>query len=94
MSEMVYLLRSIGGWRVGCENHLEKAALVQLAINVGYVGTRLHYAPQHPDEGDLAFEVTDSGIEKVREMAVEYVAEEISNMRKWYRDNTSRPLAG
>lgn len=85
------LLQHIGGWRVGCINHTEVEALVAKAERDGYVGRRLHYAPQHPTEGDPAFEVTDEGLRKLRELAGADQAEDANRARQWYRDNTFTP---
>lgn len=86
------LLQHVGAWRVGSECHVEVDALVTRAERDGYVGRRLHYAPAHPTEGDPAFEITDAGLAKLKELAGDEAAAEALRIRTWYRERTSRPL--
>lgn len=83
------MLQSIGGWMVGCPAHNEAIQAVNYAKDHGYITTRIHYAPVIP-EGREAFEVTDLGIEKLRQWWGPKVAEDAAKQRQWYRDNAAK----
>lgn len=83
------MLESIGGWTVGCENHVANKANVDRAISEGLVGERIHRAPISP-EGWPCFELTDSGVGKVRALRGEKAAAYVTTTRQWYRDNAAK----
>lgn len=83
------MLECIGGWTIGCENHTDNRAAVDRAIAGGLVGERIHRCPIDP-EGWPSFELTDAGIEKVRELRGERGAMAAQKMRQWYRDNAAK----
>lgn len=83
------LLSSIGGWTVGCENHLDNMNGVERAKALGLVGVRIHKA-LIDSKGWECFELTDAGIEKVRELRGDAVASTAIRQRQWYRDNAAK----
>lgn len=83
------MLSSIGGWTIGCMNHLENAAAVERAKAEGLVGVRIHKAPIDP-AGWECFELTDAGIDKVRELRGDKAAADATRARQWYRDNAAK----
>ena len=87
------MLRSIGGWTITCENHQENKAAVDRAIAEGLVGERIHRCPIDP-KGWPCFELTDAGIEKVRELKGDAAAAGAEKQRQWYRENTQKYLVG
>jgi hypothetical protein len=88
-TDLGWMLRSIGGWHIGCQLHDEHASAVLLAEQKGWIGRRMHYAPAS-DEGVAAFEITDKGIEQLREWGRD--ADGAQATRQWYRDNTAAPI--
>ena len=83
------VLSEVGGWHVGCQNDVESADLVCIARARGYVTERMHYAPAIP-EGVAAYELTDAGIEAVRELCGEENAMYAERVRSWYRENATK----
>jgi hypothetical protein len=83
------MLRVIGGWTIGCINHEENMVAVERAKSEGLVTVRIHRAPITP-KGWECFELTDEGIEKVRELCGDKEAEGAIKMRQWYRDNAKK----
>lgn len=88
-SDYGLMLECIGGWTIGCQNHMENKAAVERAIAEGLVGERIHKAPIDP-KGWPCFELTDAGIEKVRELRGEKAAVGAEATRQWYRDNSAK----
>ena len=84
-----HILLDIGGWHVGCENAVEAAGAVELVIHNGWVTHRKHYARAYP-EGVDAYEVTDTGLDKIVEWGGD--PKEPIKMREWYRANSATPL--
>lgn len=83
------LLSEIGGWHVGCQNHEETAEAVALCEAKGWIGRRVHYAPVFPD-GVAAFEITETGLKQLEAWGRD--AKKVAEVRKWYRDNSAKPL--
>ena len=83
------MLESIGGWTIGCENHVANKANVDRAIAEGLVGERIHKAPIDV-KGWPCFELTDAGIDKVRELRGAVSARRAMDTRQWYRDNAAK----
>jgi hypothetical protein len=83
-TDVNFMLTQIGGWAVGCYNDREARQAVQYAIEHGWVGKRTHYCP----DGDTwpAYELTESGLTRVREVYGEKGFEAANRMRQWYRD--------
>ena len=79
------MLASVGGWAVGCENHLEQRALVERCEAAGFIGRRRHVVPVAGDPGWEAFELTDAGLERLRALCGEVVYRHAANSRDWYR---------
>lgn len=87
-SDFGLMLESIGGWTIGCRNHADNKAAVERAVAEGLVGERVHRAPIDP-KGWPCFELTDAGIEMVRELRGQDSAKAAQKMRQWYRDNAA-----
>jgi hypothetical protein len=87
-TDLVYLLREVGGWHVGSARHREAAGAVGHALRERLVGYRVHHAPAFP-EGVSAFELTDKGIDLVRKHAGEAAAHHAAEGRRWYRERTA-----
>lgn len=83
------VLWHIGGWTVGCGYHEEHATSVARALELGYVGYRTHKAPINP-EGWQCFELTDAGVEVLRQLKGEEAVTHALKMRQWYRDNAAK----
>ena len=88
-SDFVDMLVSIGGWTVGCENEVENATAVARARSEGLITTRIHKAPIDP-KGWECWELTDAGIEFVRQARGDKQAGIASRLRQWYRDNAAK----
>lgn len=87
------MLQSIGGWTIGCENHLDNLNAVERAKAEGLVGERIHRCPLSP-KGWPCFELTDAGLDKVRELRGPVAARKAADMRQWYRDNAAKFTTG
>lgn len=87
-TDLVWMLRAIGGWHVGCEIEREHIVGVQHAIDQGWLTKRIHYAPIIP-EGAEAWELTDSGLEQLRRWD-ERSAGGADQMRNWYRNSAKK----
>lgn len=86
------MLECIGGWTIGCQNHEENKDAVQRAIDQSLVGERIHRAPIDP-AGWPCFELTDAGIDKLRELRGDGAAIAAQRRRQWYRDNAAKYAA-
>lgn len=84
-TDIVYMLRVIGGWHVGCYKEIEASEAVSYAKARGWIHERTHYAPAIPD-GTQAYELTDAGLEQLRQWD-ERMAGGADQMRNWYRAN-------
>lgn len=91
-SDFGRLLQSIGGWTIGCINHIENTSAVDRAKAEGLIQTRIHRAPIDP-RGWECFELTDAGIEKVRALKGDEAAIAAKNMRQSYRNNAAKYAA-
>lgn len=85
-TDLISMLTSIGGWHVNCENHRQAIEAVAYADQHGYLTRRIHYAPMIP-EGVEAFELTDKGIEALRNWD-DKAANFAVKQRQWYRDRS------
>ena len=83
-TDVNHLLRWIGGWHVRSQAATDANAAIAYAVARGWITVRLHYSPAIP-EGQLAYEVTDAGIRRVRLELGEAHAEATEAMRQWYR---------
>lgn len=84
-----WVLSHIGGWHVGSEIDRDNAPRVREALALGYVTERMHYAPMIP-EGVPAYELTDDGLEQVRERCGELAYQSAVEQRTWYRESAQR----
>ena len=91
-TDLASMLRSIGGWWVGCSNDREHIVAVQQAIDAGWLQKRVHYAPAYP-EGSECWELTDSGLKYLGKIAGPECEEGADKMRNWYRDYLRNWLA-
>lgn len=84
-TDVNHLLTQIGGWGVGCYNQGQAEKAVNFAVEMGWVGIRVHHAPAYPPHGVLCFEVTDRGLSYLRGLGEDVYAKALK-MRQWYRD--------
>lgn len=82
-TDIVYMLRCIGGWHVGCIEQCEAQEAVDHVKQQGWVTTRMHYAPAIP-LGVEAYELTDAGLDQLRKWDAR-MAGGADKMRNWYR---------
>lgn len=87
-TDIVYMLRQIGGWHVGSQAAMEAGPAVLHALNERWVTTRIHRAPAFPD-GVEAYELTDAGLEQLRKWDAR-MAGGADQMRNWYRANAKK----
>lgn len=86
-----WVLSSIGGWHVGCQNEVENIDAVSYAKDHGFVTIRIHYAPAIPD-GSIAYELTDAGFDELAKMSDLETVERALRARRWYRNNARKHL--
>lgn len=85
-TDVNHLLTQIGGWGVGCYNQGQAEKAVNFAVEMHWVGIRVHHAAAYPPHGVLCFEVTDTGLNYLRRVGGESVHAKALKMRQWYRD--------
>lgn len=83
-TDLNFMLTEIGGWAVDCYNDREARQAVEYAIDQKWVGRRTHYTPG--GETWPAYELTDSGLERVKQLFGDKHYEEQLKKRQWYRD--------
>jgi len=83
------LLAQIGTWPPGAEQVAEHFTAVQYALDEGLIVVRKHYDAAHPD-GANAFEVTDAGLDKLKELHGDEMAQEASRIREFHRNESTQ----
>lgn len=84
--DLAMMLRSVGGWHVGCIEERDHIIAVQHAIENGWLAKRIHFAPAFP-EGVEAWELTDSGLEYLGDISGPQMKGGADKMRNWYRSH-------
>lgn len=82
------LLSEMGGWHVGCENEHRYAGAVDHALAAGYLSYRQHWIPLDSTVVQ-AYELTDAGLAKVRELCGKRIATSAEKRRTWYREKAA-----
>ena len=81
----MFVLGSIHGWHVGCQNECENIESVRYLLVNGLVTFRIHHMPCELN-GALAYELTDQGIECLERIFDAATANKSLEIRQWYRD--------
>lgn len=84
------MLVEITGWQLGCPNAARMSREIIGAINSGLVGFRIHYAKAFPS-GVEFYEISDKGLQYVREHCGDEAALWAADSRDFYRRNAAKP---
>jgi hypothetical protein len=80
-------LKKAGSWRLDQRDCFGADTLdaIRRCEDHGWIGRRTHFYPGGPKEGEPAYELTDSGIEKLRRLSGNKAADAALELRQWYR---------
>jgi hypothetical protein len=90
-TDLAMMLRSIGGWHLGCYEERANISAVLHALKHGWLQKRIHYAEAWP-EGSECWELTDAGLEYLGTITSRETAGGADKMRNWYRSHKKKWL--